>query len=399
MEIIKELIRTESSRVKKEIIDIRAHLHKNPELSFEEFDTSIFIQKHLNEIGIPFKSGFIKTGIVATLESGDPSSANFKTIALRADMDALPIHEHTDNKYCSTKEGIMHACGHDMHMASLIGTAKVLHKLKDYWQGRILLIFQPGEELLPGGAKQMISEGALDPKPEWILAQHVLADMPTGHVGFRSGMYMASGDEIYLTIKGKGGHAAMPQNCTDTVLIASHIIVALQQIVSRNGDTRIPTVLSFGKFIAQGATNIIPDKVEIEGTFRTMNEAWRSEAKKLIKRIAEGTAEAMGASCDVVIKHGYPFLVNDKTRTNTAKQNAIDILGHENVEDMDIRMTTEDFAYYSQKYPCTFYRFGVAPNNDITNGSLHTSTFQANEQALETAINCMAYLTICTLSK
>lgn len=393
---IKSLIKKETNKIIEEIIAIRAHLHKNPELSFNEFETSNFIQEKLTEIGIPFKSGFVKTGIVGRLESTNPKN---KVIALRADMDALPIEEDVNNKYCSTKKGVMHACGHDMHMASLLGTAKVLHKLKSHWHGTVLLIFQPGEELLPGGAKLMIEQGALEAEPEWILAQHVLAEMPCGHVGFKSGMYMASGDEIYLTIKGKGGHAAMPHKCTDTVLVASHIIVALQQIVSRNCDSRIPTVLSFGKFIAQGATNIIPDRVEIEGTFRTMNEEWRAKAKLLIEKISKNTAEAMGATCEVKIKHGYPFLVNDIKRTDIAKKDAIDILGQENVEDMDIRMTTEDFAYYSQKYPTTFYRFGVASTDKNITGALHTSKFQANESALENAIICMTYLTICTLSK
>ena len=242
----------------------------------------------------------------------------------------------------------------------------------------------------------MMEEGALNPEPEWILGQHVLPDMPAGTVGFRSGMYMASGDEIYLKIKGKGGHAAMPHNCTDTVLVASHIIVALQQIVSRHCDARIPCVLSFGKMIANGATNIIPDEVNIEGTFRTMNEEWRAKAKQLITSIAQSTALGMGAECEVDIRHGYPFLINNEEITDQAKNNAIELLGADRVVNMDLRMTTEDFGFYSQKYPATFYRFGVKSDK---NGSLHTSTFEANEDALETSISTMAWLAISYLNK
>lgn len=390
---IKNKITEYAKSVKEEIIEIRSHLHKHPELSFEEFETSKFIQAKLDDYGISYKNGYVKTGIVGIIKGVNPQK---KVIALRSDMDALPITENPENKHCSLNKGVMHACGHDMHIASLLGTAKILNALKSEWEGSILLIFQPGEELLPGGARLMMEEGALQPKPEWILGQHVLPDMPTGTVGFRSGMYMASGDEIYLTIKGKGGHAAMPHRCTDNVLIASHIIVALQQIVSRNCDARIPTVLSFGKIEANGATNIIPDEVKIAGTFRTMNEEWRAKAKQLITSIAQSTAKGMGAECEVDIRHGYPFLVNHENYTDKAKLDAISLLGEDKVVNMDIRMTTEDFGFYSQKYPTTFYRFGVKSDK---NGALHTSNFEANEEALETSIKTMAWLAISYLNK
>lgn len=390
---LKTKIKAFSKSINAEIKEIRAHLHTNPELSFEEFETSKFIQNYLKNIGITYKSGYVKTGIVGKIEGKNPTK---KVIALRSDMDALPITENPQNKYCSINNGIMHACGHDLHMASLLGTAKILNEFKNEWEGTVLLIFQPGEELLPGGARLMMEEGALQPEPEWILGQHVLPDMPAGTVGFRSGMYMASGDEIYLTIKGKGGHAAMPHRCTDNVLIASHIIVALQQIVSRHCDARIPTVLSFGKMIANGATNIIPEEVKIEGTFRTMDEKWRAKAKQLISNIAKSTASGMGAECEVEIRHGYPFLVNDEDLTHEAKLNAINLLGDDRVVNMDIRMTTEDFGFYSQKYPVTFYRFGVKSDK---NGSLHTANFEANDDSLETSMNTMAWLAISHLNK
>lgn len=390
---LKIKIQNYTNLISSEIKQIRAHLHSHPELSFQEFETSKFIQAKLEEIGIPFTMGYAKTGIVGRIDGRNPGK---KVIALRSDMDALPIKENSDNKYCSVNNGVMHACGHDMHMASLLGAAKILKEFNQEWEGSILLIFQPGEELLPGGARLMMEEGALNPEPEWILGQHVLPDMPVGTVGFRSGMYMASGDEIYLTVKGKGGHAAMPHKCTDTVLVASHIIVALQQIVSRHCDARIPTVLSFGKMVANGATNIIPSEVQIEGTFRTMNEEWRAKAKQLIADIAKSTAKGMGAECEVDIRHGYPFLVNHEDYTHLAKTKAVELLGDSRVENMDIRMTTEDFGFYSQKYPATFYRFGVQSKK---NGALHTSEFEADEDALDTSMSLMAWLAISFLNK
>ncbi len=386
---IKELSRNYLDDIKA----IRTHLHQYPELSFEEFETSAFIQKKLDEYGIPYKNGFVKTGIVGKIEGKNP---NKKVLALRADMDALPVKENDSHSICSKNSGVMHACGHDMHMASLLGTAKILQELKNEWEGTVLIIFQPGEELLPGGARMMMEEGALNPKPDLIIAQHVLPDMESGHVGFREGMYMASGDEIYLKIKGKGGHGAMPHRCDDTVLIASHIVVALQQVVSRRADIRIPTVLSFGRMIAEGATNIIPQEVAIEGTFRTMDEKWRAEAKQLITNIAQNTANGMGAVCEVDIKHGYPYLVNHIEHTRSAKGAAIAYLDSERVEDMDIRMTTEDFGFYSQKYPACFYRFGVKKEKS---GGLHTSNFQADDQSLETSMGTMAYLAVDFLNK
>lgn len=372
----------------EEIKSIRTHLHQNPELSFEEFETSKFVQKQLDFYGISYKSGFVKTGIVGKIKGKNP---NKKVLALRADMDALPICENDFHLICSNNKGVMHACGHDMHMASLLGTAKILNELKEEWEGTVLLIFQPGEELLPGGARMMMEEGALSPEPDLIMAQHVLPDMEAGQVGFREGMYMASGDEIYLKIKGKGGHGAMPHRCDDTILIASHIVVALQQIVSRHADIRVPTVLSFGRMIAEGATNIIPQEVNIAGTFRTMNEEWRARAKQLIIDIAQNTAKGMGAECEVNIKHGYPFLINHIEHTRSAKSAAQTYLHAERVEDMDIRMTTEDFGFYSQKYPACFYRFGVKKEDS---GGLHTSSFQAEDSSLETSMGTMAFLAI-----
>ncbi|TAJ14147.1 amidohydrolase [Marinilabiliaceae bacterium JC017] len=383
-----------AAQYSQEVIEIRRHLHQYPELSFQEYHTSKYIQGKLEEYGIPFRAGYVKTGIVGRIEGRNKDK---RVIALRADMDALPIVEEKHLPFRSQNEGVMHACGHDAHSAALLGAAKILSTLKEYWEGTILLIFQPGEEVFPGGAKLMMEEGAFDEvKPELIIGQHVLPNMPVGHVGFKEGMYMASGDEVYLTVKGKGGHGALPHTLNDTVLIASHIIVNLQQIVSRMVPANIPTVLSFGKVIANGATNVIPEKVEIAGTLRTMDEKYRVIIKEKIRKIAQMTAESMDAECEVDIKDGYPVVFNDVEVTRRAKQAAAEYLGDGQVEEMDIRMTAEDFGYYSLKYPTTFYRFGVQQDGGVV-GQLHTPGFILNEAALETAFGTLAWLAIRSL--
>lgn len=393
----KQKIKDLTQKYYPEIIAIRRHIHENPELSFEEHNTSEYICSKLDEYGIEYKTGFVKTGIIGSIKGKNPDK---KVIALRADMDALPIHESDNNPFKSCNQGVMHACGHDAHSASLLGTAKILNELKDLWEGTILLIFQPGEEKFPGGAKLMMEEGALDnPKPEIIIGQHVLPDMESGHVGFKEGMYMASGDEIYLTIRGKGGHAAMPHILNDNVLIAANIIVSLQQIVARMVPANIPTVLSFGRVIADGATNIIPEKVEIAGTLRTMNEEWRAKIKTHIRKIASEMAQSMGATCEVMINDGYPVVTNSEIITQIASDAAKEYLGEECVHKMDIRMTAEDFGYYTQAYPCTFYRFGVKQVNNISTGGLHTPGFNLNESSLETSVGLMAYIAMDVLTK
>lgn len=394
---LKQTVKNLVSQNYQEIVNIRRHIHTNPELSFKEFETSKYICSKLDEYGISYKSGYVNTGIIGTIKGKNPDK---KIIALRADMDALPIEESELNEVKSCNKGVMHACGHDAHSASLLGTAKILNELKDQWEGTVLLIFQPGEETFPGGAKLMMEEGALDnPKPEIIVGQHVLPDMATGDVGFKEGMYMASGDEIYLTITGKGGHAAMPHTLTDNVLVTSHIIVALQQIVSRFVAASIPTVLSFGKVIANGATNIIPEKVEVAGTLRTMNEEWRAKIKDQIRKVATEMAASMGAHCEVKINDGYPVVTNDANITSIAFEAANEFLGKQHVHKMDIRMTAEDFGYYTQKYPCTFYRFGVKQEENKATGSLHTPGFNLNEEALKTAVGVMTYIALKTLNQ
>ncbi len=386
---IKERIQSLSEEYFQEVVNIRRHLHQHPELSFNEYKTSQFVQEKLKEYGISFKSGFVKTGILGRIDGG---KGDGKIVALRADMDALPIKEDNEIPFKSLNEGVMHACGHDAHTASLLGTAKILNALKEEWGGTILLIFQPGEEVSPGGAKLMMEEGIFkDISPDVIIGQHVLPEMEAGHVGFKEGMYMASGDEVHITVKGKGGHAAMPHMLNDTVLIASQIIVNLQQIASRFVPAGIPVVLSFGRMIANGATNIIPEKVEIAGTFRIMDEEWRTKVKQKIKDIVDSTAGSMGAEAVIDIKDGYPVVFNDSDITKRAVSVAQSFLGSKSVEEMEMRMTAEDFGFFSKSYPSLFYRFGVKRTNEET-GRLHTSTFNLNEEALRTSSGTMAII-------
>lgn len=374
-----------------EVIGNRRHLHAHPELSFEEYETSAFVKSKLDELGISYQS-MADTGIVALITGSKPSDS---VVALRADMDALPILEANDVPYRSTKEGVMHACGHDVHTSSLLGTAKILTELKDEFAGTVKLIFQPAEERLPGGANLMIKEGVLEnPKPQAVIGQHVMPLIESGKVGFRAGKYMASTDEIYVTVHGKGGHGAQPQQNIDPVLITSHIIIALQSIVSRVADPKIPSVLSFGKVIANGATNVIPNEVKLEGTFRTMDEEWRSKAHEKMKKMAEGIAEAMGGSCDFNIMRGYPFLINEENLTASTRAHAEEYLGKENVLDLDIWMAAEDFAYYSQVADACFYRLGTGNEARGITSSVHTPTFDVDEDSLKLSTGLMTYIAL-----
>jgi len=388
---LKEKIKSLARQFHADVISIRRHIHQHPELSFHEFNTQKFVEERLDEFQVPHHR-LANTGVVAMIEGKNPSK---KVVALRADMDALPIAETNSVDYKSQNAGVMHACGHDVHTSSLLGVAKILSSLKNEFEGSVKFIFQPGEEKLPGGASLMIKEGVLEnPKPAAVLGQHVMPQIDAGKVGFRKGLYMASTDELYVKVKGKGGHGAMPHLNIDPVLITSHMIVALQQIVSRNAKPSVPSVLSFGKVIANGATNVIPDEVYLEGTFRTLNEEWRDEAHRLMKKMAEGICESMGGSCEFNIVRGYPFLINDETLTERTRKHAEDFLGKENVEDLEIWMAAEDFAFYSQQSSACFYRLGVRNENKNITSPVHTSTFNIDETAIETGMGLMAWLAI-----
>lgn len=389
-------IKNLSEKYFDDIVAIRRHLHSYPELSMQEHKTSAFIARQLEAMGIPFERGIAGTGLVGLIRG---RKAEGRVLALRADMDALPITEANEVPYKSLNTGVMHACGHDVHMASLLGAARILNDLRDYWGGMIKLIFQPSEETAPGGAKLMIEQGVLEnPAPEAVFGQHVFVPIPAGKVGIRSGKYMASADEIYLTVKGKGGHAATPHLNIDPIVIASHIVVALQTIVSRSAKAAMPSVLSFGKIQGLGRTNIIPDEVHIEGTFRTFNEEWRAEALQRIADMAVGIAKGMGGDCKVYIEKGYPFLVNDDKLADAFREYASEYLGHENVEELDLAMTAEDFAFFSQHLPSCFYRLGISNPEKGPGGNLHTPSFDVDENALKTGMGLMAYVAMASTS-
>lgn len=394
-----DVIKTRAKSLKPLLTQMRRHLHMNPELSFQEYNTAAWVEDYLqNKLGLKTQR-LANTGVVALIEgSGD---AGKKVVGLRADMDALPITEVDDGRtYRSLKDGVMHACGHDVHTTSLLGAATILNALKDEFSGTVKLVFQPGEEKLPGGASLMIKDGVLEnPRPDVMIGQHVMPQIPTGKTGFRPGLYMASTDEIYMTVHGKGGHGAMPHFNIDPVLIAAHIITGLQQVVSRNANPAVPSVLSFGKVIANGATNVIPPEVKLEGTFRTLNEQWRTVAHEKITQIATGIAESMGGKIDIEIRRGYPFLHNDEDLTNSCRSAAAHYLGENHVEHLDIWMAAEDFAYYSQEVPSCFYRLGVRNEEKGIVNSVHHPAFDADEDALEDGAGLLAWLAIHELNK
>ena len=372
------------------VVEYYHQLHAHPELSFQEAETADFIQKQLTSIGIPFRSGIGGNGILGKIEGRNPRK---RVIALRADMDALPVCEMVDIPWKSLNENVMHACGHDAHTASLLGAAQILNELKNDFEGTILLIFQPGEEKAPGGARLMLEDGVFDElEPELILGQHVSVDYPTGTMGFLPGMIMASADEIHVKVHGKGGHGALPHLCNDTVLAAAQTLVALQQVRSRLCHPLTPMVLTFGRFVANGAQNIIPGEVQLSGTFRTVDEKWRTEAKEHIRRIITETCAAYGCTAEIEIPDGYPCVVNNTEVTLKAQSFATEWVGNENIRALEMRMTSEDFGFFTQKYPCTFYRFGVKGEINANTGGLHSSTFRIDEESLRTGMGGMAWL-------
>ncbi len=391
MEDLKNRIKLLSKKYFSEVKDIRRYLHMHPELSFNEFKTSEYISKKLKEYNIPFKNKIAQTGIVATINCKNPTK---KVVALRADMDALPLEEKNKTTYCSKNHKVMHACGHDAHMSILLGVAKILNEMKDELEGTVKLIFQPAEEKLPGGATAMIKGGVLkNPDVNVILGQHVIPTIDAGKIGIRSGYVMASCDEIFITVKGKGGHAATPDLIHNPIPVAAQIIsecMKIPQMYKKN----IPTTLSFGKFIADGRTNIVPDEVKIEGTFRAFDEIWRKKCLLKIENTVRSVAKKRNMNCDVKILNGYPFLVNNNEVTERVRLKAIDYLGKSNIQEIDMRLTAEDFAYYSQIVPACFYRLGIKKPSLKQVSNLHTATFDIDEKSLETGVGLMTWLTV-----
>lgn len=392
MNNIMKTILAEAEKLQPELVAIRQHLHANPELSYNEYNTAAFISSYLERLGIEHKKGVAGTGIIGYLRGTGAGSLN---IGLRAEMDALPVTERNDVTYKSRTPGVMHACGHDAHMAMLLGTAVILRKMSHLFGGTIIFIFQPGEEKSPGGASLMIASGELnDPAPDIVLAQHVLPELETGKIGYRAGRYMASADEIYITVAGRGGHAALPDLYTDQIYIASKLIVAVKDAIRESGQRKgIPTVFGIGKITGPGATNVIPERVEIAGTFRTFDETWRAEAADMIREIAAKTASVEGVTIDVNILRGYPVLVNDEELTAKAATLSSELFGSEKIEFFGLRMTSEDFSFFTEKYPSLYYRVGIKPPGSAMR-MLHTSGFDIDEDALQYGAANLSWLTI-----
>lgn len=372
-------------------VDVRRYLHQHPELSFQEKNTSAYLERELKRLSPDQLQRIDDNGLLATIRGNAPG----KTLVLRADMDALPIVETNTHDFVSKNPGVMHACGHDAHSAMLLTAAKILNETKTDWSGEVRLVFQPAEETIPGGATLMIAGGVLkNPVPVGVVGQHVMPALKSGQVGIRPGKFMASSDEIFITFKGKGGHGAMPETCIDPVLMAGNFLVAVQQIVSRRSSPKMPSVVSFGKIVGMGATNVIPDEVSLEGTLRTLDEDWREEALRLIEKMANNLAESMGGTCEVTINHGYPHLYNDPALASRLKSHLEEYVSTENVIEQDIWMAAEDFAYYSQQVPSCFYLLGTQGTNGLYQSGLHTPTFDIDEKAMELGSGLMAFLAI-----
>lgn len=387
---IQQFVNSQVNQLFEKVVGYRKHLHQYPELSYQEYETMKYISEKLTEIGIPHQTGVAETGVVAMIR-GSHHKEDQECIGLRADIDALPILEQNDVPYASKNKGVMHACGHDVHTSILLGAAEILFQIKDQLDNPVKLIFQPGEEKNPGGASLMIKAGVLEnPKVKEIYALHVFPSLSAGKIGTKPGLYMASCDELYIDIIGKSGHGALPHESIDSILIGAEIVTSLQKIISRRCDTTIPSVLSFGHFEALGATNIIPEKVHLKGTFRTMNEEWRETALTLIKEQTEKIAEANGARAEVEISRGYPFLTNHPELTKNFIDKATSWLGEENVDpELPLRMSSEDFSYYGQLIPSCYFRIGVRNEEMGIVHSVHNSKFDIDHEALKTGMKMM----------
>ena len=393
-EDIKNQIKKITKSIIRDVIDIRRWIHQHPELSFQEEQTSKYICKILKENHIDFINNIGGYGVVALIKCSDPEH---RVVGLRADMDALPIQEKNNIDYKSIYDGVMHACGHDVHTAIMLGTAIVLNKIKHQIKGTVKIIFQPAEEKLPGGASIMINDGVLEnPKIDQMLALHVYPEFEVGTVGFRGGKYMAACDELYLTVKGQGGHAALPDKVVNPITIAAHLIVRIKDLVqSMANDNQY--VLEFGDFHAYGASNVIPSEALIQGTLRTLDEDFRNDIHQLLQRELTKIARKHSGSCTVDIKKGYPVLYNDPLLTQQCKRLSMQFLNPKYVKDLDVRMSSEDFSYFSQECPSCFFRLGVANTEKKIHHLVHTPYFNIDEKSLEIGVGLMSYLTFFNL--
>jgi amidohydrolase len=390
--LLREHILREAESLLPEIVEIRRHIHQHPELSYAEYETAAFISSKLDAMGIEHRTGIAGTGIVGFIR-GEAAGRGL-TIGLRADMDALPITEAGASEYHSRNEGVMHACGHDAHVAMLIGAADIIKSLRKEFAGTVLLVFQPGEEKAPGGARMMIETGIFrNYDPDMFIAQHILPDMQSGTVGFHAGPYLASCDEIYITVAGRGGHAAQPSQYTDQIYIASELVISLKDTVAEKSKGQAATILGIGKITGMGATNVIPEKVEIAGTFRTFDERWRKEAKEIIRKTASEIARKRDVSIDVNIVEGYPVLVNNEPLTNRAGELSRQLLGDAKVKEVPDRMSSEDFSFFAEKYPSFLFRLGITPDGEKMRPA-HTPYFDLDESSMATGTATMAWLAL-----
>lgn len=388
-------IKEETARRHADMIAWRRHLHAHPELSFAEHTTGAYIAEQLRGLGIGVREGVAGTGVIGMVQGAGPGQG---CICLRADIDALPIQEANTCDYRSVNDGVMHACGHDAHTAMVLGAGAVLHELRDRWSGTVHLLFQPGEEKIPGGATLVLNEDALrDPRPTLIIGQHCTPELELGKLGFRAGPFMASSDELYVTVKGRGGHAALPEKLVDPIVISAHLLLRLKQEFAAFRPSE-KTILAFGRVEALGATNVVPDEVKIAGTLRAFNEPLREELHAWLPKRANEICSEYGGSCDFLVMKGYPVLVNDDALTERMRAAAEALIGAGNVVRMDQRMGSEDFAFYTHAMPGCFFRLGTGAPGAPFRG-LHTPTFDIDEEALRMGSAMMAWGAISELGR
>ncbi len=394
-----ERIRKKARLLFPEIVRIRREIHRHPELSFKEFRTTALIREFLLKLGLKIEHDFLETGIAALLEGGEKKTEG-KLVALRADIDALPLQEENTHEFCSLENGVMHACGHDMHTAILLGAAVVLSDIKKSLPGDVLFIFQPGEEKAPGGAKPLIEAGLFRQyHPSAVFALHCLPQLQSGKLALREGAIMAAADELYITVYGEGGHASAPHKTIDPVLAAAHIVTALQHLVSRVVSPYEPAVVSISSIHGGGATNIIPGKVHMTGTLRTMNEELRREMHKRLRETVEQIGMGMGARAEIEIVDGYPVVVNHPETTRVIREAFVAYFGKNSVEECEPFMTAEDFAYYLQHCPGTFIHLGTGSSKPEKGNTLHSPFFNPDESAIGTGMEAMSYAALSWLEQ
>ncbi len=376
-------IKNQIGEIYQQVVDFRRKIHQNPELSNKEFATTEFIISILKDNNIEYKR-ITETGAVGIIGKGN------NCIALRADIDALPIKEETELPFASQNPGIMHACGHDFHTAILLGSAIILKKFEEHLNGTIKLIFQPSEELIPGGALKMIKAGVLDnPRPKYVLGQHIYPELNTGEIAVSAGPVMAAADELYWNLYGKGSHAAQPHMGNDPLIVAANLIIYLQAMLNNNKNPFSPAVLSVTSVIGGNATNIFPEFASMQGTLRTFDESLRSKLHKLIENNSRQIASLFDVKCDVEVRKGFPALINNSELVDKFKYIANQALGVNNVHGFEPKMWAEDFAYFAREVPSVFWFLGVKQSVDSEVVPLHNSKLNPDEQALKTGMLAM----------